>query len=214
MQGTPTSCESKSWPDALTDRQQQPDRDSLVRECPLLAGHFSGQGRRRVRLRWMRSGRTVVLVEGVSDQVALEVLAARRGRDLATEGTFVVPMGGATSIGRFLERFGPHGFNVRLAGLSDAAEEGAFRRGLARARLGASLGRADMEARGFYLCVADRVASVERVIGEQGELGSVRSLQQQPAQRGRSIEQQLHRFMGTRGGRKMHTPDCWWRRWI
>ena len=160
----------------------------------------------------MRAGRTVVLVEGVSDQAALETLAARRGRDLAAESASIVPMGGATSIGRFLDRFGPHGFNVRLAGLCDAAEEAAFRRGLARAGIGSSLARADMEARGFYVCVADLeeeliralgVASVERVIDEQGELGSFRTLQQQPAQRGRSIEQHLHRFMGTRGGRKM-----------
>ena len=36
--------------------------------------------------------RTVVLVEGISDQVALEALAARRGRDLQAEGTSIVPM--------------------------------------------------------------------------------------------------------------------------
>ena len=57
----------------------------------------------------------VVLVEGTSDQAALETLAARGGRDLHGEGVFIVPMGGATNIGHFLGRFGPRGFGVRLA---------------------------------------------------------------------------------------------------
>ncbi len=54
----------------------------------------------------------VVLVEGISDQLALEALARRRGRDLEAEGIRIVSMGGATTIGRFLERFGPHGSDV------------------------------------------------------------------------------------------------------
>ena len=40
------------------------------------------------------------LVEGISDQRALEALAARRGRDLEAEGVSVVPIGGAHAIGR------------------------------------------------------------------------------------------------------------------
>jgi hypothetical protein len=156
--------------------------------------------------------RSVVLVEGVSDQLALETLAERRGRNLEAEGVSVVPMGGATTIGRFLDLFGPHGSDVGLAGLCDVAEEGGFRRALGRAGLGSGLGRAEMEALGFYVCVADledeliRVLGatrVEEVVDAQGELGSFRTLQKQPAQQGRSIEQQLRRFMGTRGGRKI-----------
>jgi len=75
---------------------------------------------------------TVVLVEGVSDQRAVESLARRRGRNLDAEGISIVPMGGATNIRRFLEVFGPQGFDVRLAGLCDAREEGHFRRALNR----------------------------------------------------------------------------------
>jgi hypothetical protein len=70
----------------------------------------------------------VVLVEGMSDQSTLATLAARRGRNLSGEGVFVVPMGGATNIGHFLDLFGPRGFGVRLAGLCDEGEEPAFRR--------------------------------------------------------------------------------------
>src|ERR671926_89488 len=65
--------------------------------------------------------RAVVLVEGISDRVALEALAERRGRDLAAEGVSIVPMGGAQAIGRFLEHFS--GLDVALAGLCDAGEE-------------------------------------------------------------------------------------------
>jgi hypothetical protein len=91
-------------------------------------------------------------------------------------------------------------------------EEGNYRRGLERAGLGSNLTRADMELLGFYVCVADLedelirslgAASVEQVVDTQGELGSFRTLQKQSAQQGRSIDQQLRRFMGTRGGRKI-----------
>ena len=155
---------------------------------------------------------SVVLVEGTSDQLALQALARRRGRDLEAEGIRIVSMGGATTIGRFLERFGPHGSNVRLAGLCDVAEERAFKRGLRRAGFGPNLARADMEALGFYVCDADLedeliralgVPAVEQIVDEQGELASFRTMQKQPAQRGRSDEAQLRRFMGTRGGRKI-----------
>jgi hypothetical protein len=154
----------------------------------------------------------VVLVEGTSDQVALETLAERRGRNLGAEGISVVPIGGAQAIGRFLNRFGPQGSGVRLAGLCDAAEEGDFRRGLERAGLGSHLTRVDMERLGFYVCVADLedeliralgAASVERVVDAQGELGSFRTLQKQPAWQGRTTEAQLRRFMGSGGRRKI-----------
>jgi Overcoming lysogenization defect protein-like, TOPRIM domain len=157
--------------------------------------------------------RAVVLVEGRSDRAALEALAARRGRDLAAEGISVVPMGGATNIGHYLDRYGPEGLDLGLAGLCDAAEEGYFRRGLERAGLAADVSRAGMEALGFFVCVADLedelirslgAAAVERIVAVQGELGSFRTLQRQPAQRGRGLEDQLRRFMGTRSGRKSH----------
>src|SRR4029450_3944248 len=107
----------------------------------------------------------VVLVEGSSDQVALEALAQRRGRDLAGEGVAVVAMGGARNIRRFLERFGPRGLDVRLAGLCDAGEEADFRRGLEQAGLGSGIGRADMEALGFYVCDADLEDELIRCVG-------------------------------------------------
>jgi hypothetical protein len=158
------------------------------------------------------SARSVVLVEGISDRIALETLAERRGRNLDAEGISIVPIGGAQAIGNFLQLLGPAGSDVRLAGLCDAGEERDFARALARSGFGTDLTRADMERLGFYVCVADLedelirslgAASVEQVIDAQGELGAFRTLQKQPAQRGRADEQLLRRFMGTRGGRKI-----------
>ncbi|MGH3037617.1 MAG: TOPRIM nucleotidyl transferase/hydrolase domain-containing protein [Gaiellaceae bacterium] len=155
---------------------------------------------------------TVVLVEGLSDRAALEALAERRGRDLAAERISVVPIGGAQAIGSFLARFGPGGLDLGLAGLCDAGEERDFRRALERAGLGSDLTRAGMEALGFYVCVVDLedelirslgTAAVERVVEAQGDLRSFRTLQKQPAQQGRTHEEQLRRFLGTRGGRKI-----------
>ena len=156
--------------------------------------------------------RTVVLVEGISDRVALQTMAARRGRDLAAEGVGIVPMGGARSIGRYLELFGPSGLGLALAGLCDAGEEGDVRRGLERAGLGSDLGRAEMASLGFFVCVVDLedellrrlgAAAAEQVVEGQGELGPFRTFQRQPAQRERGLHQQLHRFMGTGSGRKI-----------
>ena len=156
--------------------------------------------------------RAVVLVEGISDQCALEALAERRGRDLAAEGVAIVPIGGAQAIGRFLGRFGPEGLDLRLAGLYDAAEEGDFRRGLERAGFGPGLTRAEMEALGFHVCVADLEdeliralgpEAVEAVVDAHGDLGPFRTLQKQPAWQGRPADEQLRRFMGSGGRRKI-----------
>lgn len=156
--------------------------------------------------------RTVVLVEGGSDRFALEALARRRDRDLAAEGVEVVAMGGATNIGRFLAEYGPTGRNLRVTGLCDSGEVGAYRSALTRAGFGRDLDRDDMEALGFFVCVADLedeliraigVPAIEVVLETEGELTAFRTLQQQPAQRDRTAEQQLRRFIGTKSGRKL-----------
>jgi hypothetical protein len=160
--------------------------------------------------------RSVVLVEGISDQRALEALALRQGRNLDAEGVSVVPIGGAQAIGRLLALFGPQGRDVELAGLCDVAEEGLFRRALERAGFGSDLTRDGMESLGFFVCVADLedeliralgAAAVERVIASEGELTSFRTFQNQPAWRGRAAEDQLRRFLKTYGGRNIRTAS-------
>ena len=154
----------------------------------------------------------VVLVEGRSDRAALETLARRRGRDLGAEGVEIVAMGGAQAIGRFLERFGPQGLDVRLAGLCDAGEEDDFRRGLERAGLGPARSRPELERLGFFVCDADLedelirahgLASLERIAEAEGDLGSFRTLQKQPWWRDRAPEEQFHRFLAAGATRKI-----------
>lgn len=165
-----------------------------------------GQARRRAET---AGARVAVLVEGWSDQAAVQALAHRRGCDLAAERVVVLPIGGITNLPAFIQALSPR---LRLAGLCDQAEEGYAMRALQRCGLGAPQTREDAEALGFFVCDADLedelvralgVAGVEAVLHAQGELESFRRFQAQPAQRGREAAAQLRRFIGTRAGRKI-----------
>lgn len=156
--------------------------------------------------------RTVVFVEGVSDRYALEALARRRGRDLASEGIEIVVIGGAQALGRALHALGPEGRGLRLAGLCDAGEEHAFRRALERAGLDPGRTRAGLARAGFHVCVEDLedeliravgADEVERLAAEQGDLRAFRTMQKQAAWHGRPREQQLRRWLGSGGRRKL-----------
>ncbi|MFL5951754.1 MAG: TOPRIM nucleotidyl transferase/hydrolase domain-containing protein [Gaiellaceae bacterium] len=137
---------------------------------------------------------TIVVVEGASDRAALLRLAERRGRNLDGESVAVAAIGGAHALPRFLSSLGALAPSVKLAGLCDAGEADAFRRALGP----------DAPC---YVCDVDledelvRAVGVERVvqiIGVQGELHSFRTLQKQPFQRSRTLEQQLRVFLGNR----------------
>jgi len=154
----------------------------------------------------------VVLVEGISDQIAVETLAARVGRDLGAERVVVLPIGGAHAITRYLTQFGPAGAGLRLTGLCDIGEEIIIRRSLARAGIGSPGTRAEMERLGFYVCIEDLEDELIRAIGatrlealidSQGDLGSFRSLQRQPEWRGQLAPAQLRRFLGSGASRKI-----------
>jgi hypothetical protein len=153
--------------------------------------------------------RAVILVEGTSDAVAIETLAERRERNLETEGVVIVPIGGAQAIGRFLGLYGP---DVKLAGLCDAAEEPEFRRALGRAGFSDGLTRDGLERLGFFTCDPDLEAELIRALGADavlevaeahGNLTSFRTLQKQPEWRDRQIDEQLRRWLGSGGSRKI-----------
>jgi len=154
----------------------------------------------------------LVVVEGVSDTTAIEALARRRGIDLTAARIRIVHLEGAHGIGSFLDRLGPRRDGVRLGGLCDAGEEAVFRGALEHSGFGSGLSRADMERLGFFVCVADLedeliralgVSAVEAVLQANGDLHRFRTLQQMPAWRGRATEEQLRRFMGSGGRRKI-----------
>ena len=156
--------------------------------------------------------RTVVLVEGASDQVAVLAVAARLERDLVAERVTVAAAGGATNFGHHAVRLGPRGLGVRLVGLYDAPEERFVRGGLGRAGLGDAPGRAGLEALGFFACVDDledeliRALGTDRVLAvveRRGDLPAFDILRRQPAHRASTEHRRLRRFLGTTGGRKV-----------
>jgi hypothetical protein len=135
----------------------------------------------------------VVLVEGITDRLALEAVAGRLDLDLA--GIEIVPIGGAQAIRRASAQYdGQH-----VVGLCDAGEERWFRRVLGDAT---------------YVCVKDLEdeliralgpSRVEQVVLGQGELETFRNFQNQPAWRGRPVDAQLRRWLQN-GGRYLRYP--------
>src|SRR6185436_18648571 len=123
----------------------------------------------------------VIAVEGTSDKGVLEMISRRLGRDLAAEGITIQAIGGAHAVRRFVEELGS---DVAVRGLCDENEEHLFRRVLDD----------------VYVCVPDlegeliRALGIERLL-EIVDRDSFETLQRQPAQRGRPVELQLHRWL-------------------
>ncbi len=150
--------------------------------------------------------RAVILVEGPSDQYALEALADRRDRNLDADGVSVIPIGGAGTIGAYLSLFGANGFDLPTAGLCDLAEEPVFADALRREGQVIN-SRADMERFGFFVCDADLedvlisavgAADVVQVIDAAGDRTAFETLQQQPAHRTASQYEQVAAFVDRR----------------
>lgn len=130
---------------------------------------------------------TVILVEGDSDAVALEVIA----RMLGMPAPRIIAVGGSKGARRAVEALP----GERILGLVDAQERADFARVIDEV----FVCDPDLEAELIRALGTD---SVEAVIAAQGELESLRRLQRQPAQRPRSAEAQLARFFGGRSGNK------------
>jgi hypothetical protein len=166
--------------------------------------------------------RAAILVEGWSDQAALEALARRRGRDLPAEGILVVPIGGATNVQRFVQALGPRGLGVRLAGLCDVAELPHVRRGLERAGAAARTDAStDTEHNGFYACDADLedeliralgTAAVQRVLDTEGELVSFRRFRPSPRNAAATFTHSCAAFSALAPDARCVTARCSWTR--
>jgi OLD-like protein len=138
----------------------------------------------------------VVLVEGITDRIALEAVAAKLGRGLAAEGIEIVPIGGAQAIRRAAAQYD----GERVVGLCDLGEERWFRRVLGDAT---------------YVCVKDLEDEliralgpdrVQEVVAAQGDLETFRSFQNQVFWRGRPVEAQLRRWLQASDGRGKRYP--------
>ncbi len=136
----------------------------------------------------------VVLVEGHSDVAALEVLAEAHG---VRDRLDLVAMGGVTNIRHHLGTLATERPDAVVLGVCDAGER-------------RYLEHADGLA-GVFVCDRDLEDELIRAVGpdqivellaELGELRRFRTFQDQPEWRGRDLGDQLHRFAGTRSGRK------------
>jgi hypothetical protein len=144
---------------------------------------------------------TVVLVEGITDQIALDTAALGRGRNLEADGVVILPIGGAHAMRRVLTGLGA---GRKVAGLYDLGEEEIVRSGLIAAGVGSPRTRLELEQLGFFVCDRDLeeeliravgVVGVEALLDAQGELRPLRTFQSQPAWRGQPPEAQLYRFV-------------------
>lgn len=136
----------------------------------------------------------VVLVEGITDRLALDAVAGRLGLDL--NGVEIVPIGGAQAVRRAAGEYaGEH-----VVGLCDAGEERWFRRVLGDST---------------FVCVKDLEDEliralgperVEEVVAAEGELETFRSFQNQPAWHGRPVDSQLRRWFHASDRRNHRYP--------
>lgn len=139
---------------------------------------------------------SVILVEGVTDRIALEAVAAKLGLDLVRGGVEIVPIGGAQAIRRAAAEYD----GQRVVGLCDAGEGRYFRRVLGDA---AFVCGADLEDELIRALGAERV---ERVLAAEGDLETFRNFQNQPHWRGRPVEAQLRRWLQASDNRGKRYP--------
>ena len=148
--------------------------------------------------------RTIILVEGVTDELAVTLAARRLRRDLKAEGVSVVPINGAHAIGRFLRRWATEEPRSTLAGLYDEGEEGVIRAALEEAGYGPDLDRGGLERAGFFACTADLEDELIRAAGEtillrlierEGDEHPWHTFRKQHAWEGRPVDRQFRRFI-------------------
>jgi predicted ATP-dependent endonuclease of OLD family len=135
--------------------------------------------------------KTVVLVEGESDRIAVETLAARCGRNLAFDGVAVTAVGGAHALERALKLLDAD----RVVVLYDRAEAAAVRRAFERAGVtpdGCCACDPDLEGELVRALGAERML---QLVEERGQLEAFRTYQRQKEKRSLLLEAQLHGWL-------------------
>ena len=157
--------------------------------------------------------RLLVFVEGESDANAVRALADLLGCDLRLHHIQICSAGGVTYFSSLLREFARAHPNGQFCGMYDLAEQRHVRRALTNAAIPVAA-HDSLESFGFFACTADLeeeliralgAEAVERVLGAQGELVSFRRFQAMPQHRLTPVDQQLHRFLGTRATRKIRS---------
>jgi hypothetical protein len=148
--------------------------------------------------------RTIVLVEGVTDEIALTLAAQRLERNLMAEGVPILPINGAHAIGRVRRQLAAEEPGAKLAGLYDDSEEDVVRAALEREGFGPNLDRSQLERLGFFACSADLEDELIRAAGEailsrlievKGDAQPWHSFRNQPAWHCRPMDEQFRRFI-------------------
>lgn len=136
----------------------------------------------------------MILVEGISDRIALETLAERHGVSID-----VRPIGGAQAIRSVLR--GLDG-DVHVLGLCDEREAPLWERAFAEAGRPPAFEvcRPDLEAE---LIRAHGAEGVIAVLEANGDVAPFRTFEKQPAWRGRPVERQLYRFIRSSSSRNL-----------
>ena len=175
----------------------------------LLTGYVSGPAAATeattLALARLDGAERVILVEGVSDQIAVEAVAERIGTNLAGRGIVVVPMGGIHALPSHLRRMASMRPGTQLVGLYDVGEAA-----IVGNAFGCGIDR--IIDFGFHACIDDledeliAAVGVERVVGlieSHGDGRPLRTLQRQHEWRGRPLRSQIRRFIGSGARRKL-----------
>ncbi len=144
--------------------------------------------------------RTIIFVEGTSDEVAVHTAATRAAVDLVDGGVVVLPIGGAHAVRRFADELAAPG--RRLLGLVDHAEAPLFVEALG--------------ADATFVCEPDLEFELVRslpqddfaqLLANQGDLRAFSTFRKQPAWEGQAFDDQLHRWLRSVSGRSQHYAE-------
>lgn len=150
---------------------------------------------------------SIILVEGISDQIALETMADRLGRDLRSDAVVVLPIGGAHAVRNLVAEIGDRD-GLRMSGVVDEAEAELF--------AAAADGAPHFAPERIHVCVCDLedelIRAVDRttfeeLLDDEGDLHAFRTLQKQPSWRDQPFEAQMHRWLRSISGRPNRYAD-------
>ncbi len=159
--------------------------------------------------------RSVLLVEGESDYIAVTKAATLLGHRLDAKGVAVLQTGGEGTLRTFVRLFGKNGLDLDIAGLVDADAEAALTQELERESYGQGIDRLTLESVGFWICDSDLeaeliqavgISQTEALITAEGEDQSYAAFAQDPRYSRLSDQERLEAFLSKRGRKVRYAP--------